>query len=105
MNHYQALARARQTRRFTKGDGVVVLEGPYRGQQGVVRDYGHVAVECEAERPYYVAFPGDAPGLDRVFLSKDLQSEPAGNTGKYGGPSRGGAYDGYCGFGASGYRA
>ncbi len=65
--------------------------------------FGDAAVGQEAERSYHVVFTtGDEPVDTGVFRSHELQSDPRGNTGKYGGPSRGGAPGGWCGM--SGYR-
>lgn len=101
MNPYQALARLRQDRRFTRGDGVLILDGPHLGRRGFVLYHGTVTLGCEAQRRYDVVFTDGAPAEGGVFRSIQLQSDPSGNTGKYGGPSRGGEPDGW--LGQSGY--
>ncbi len=96
MNLYQLLARERQTRRFSSGDGVVVAEGPHKGRHGVILAIGNVSHRDEAQRAYEVAFT-DAAREGAVLTSAELLSDPKGNTGKYGGPARGGAAGRWCG--------
>ena len=104
MNVYQELARRRLARRFSSGDGVEVLTGPHKGRKGWIYAMGgYSATQDPALKGhrYSVAFtdnPNDPHHLEGgTFADAELKSDPAGNRGKYGGPSRGGSPEGWSG--------
>ena len=80
--------RHRLQRRFSSGDGVRLPDG----REGVIKCH---ATSLEQGLEAMVA-PQDG-GEWVLVLEKDLVSVPALNTGKYGGPQRGGAAGGWVG--------
>jgi len=97
MNFFQTLALARQTRRFTRGDGVQVTEGPHMGRFGTVLSWSGPLESSEPTRVYAVRFTDTDDVVGTDLLSAVLQSEPSLNVGKYGGATRGGVTGGWCG--------
>ena len=84
----QLINRHRLQRRFSSGDGVRLPDG----REGVIKGHS-TSVEQGFE-----AMVAPQDGADWVLvLEKDLVSVPALNTGKYGGPQRGGAPGGWVG--------
>ena len=88
MNPYQKLLRDRLTRRFSTNDGVRLPDG----RIGVVK------TQHQDEARGIVLWVETAPNEPWVQTPQtDVQSVPAANRGKYGGPSRGGAMGGWTG--------
>ena len=88
MNSHQTQTRHRFTRRFSSGDGVRMADG----REGVVKSHG--GNPCEG---FEALVEPKGGGAWVLVPEKDLVSVPALNTGKYGGPSRGGAPGGWVG--------
>lgn len=85
---HQGNNKIRHQRRFTRGDGVRLPDG----REGVV--------QCMSGDPNqgFEAMVRPQDGGDWVTAKEaDLVSVPALNTGKYGGPQRGGAPGGWVG--------
>ncbi len=85
---HQGKNRPSHQRRFTRGDGVRLPDG----REGVVQSWDGAPVEG------YKVWVKPTDGGDWFWAAeKDLVSVPALNTGKYGGPQRGGAPGGWVG--------
>lgn len=89
MNPHQLMKRKRLERCFSTGDGVRLADG----RVGVVRAVG----EHTGEDGYFysIEVSGQADWVSEH--DANLTSEPGSNTGKYGGPARGGASGGLAG--------
>ncbi len=88
MNPYQKLLRDRLARRFSTHDGVRLPDG----RIGVVQSQHHDPALG------YVLWVQTDPKTPWVRIAQDaVESVPAANRGKYGGPSRGGAMGGWTG--------
>lgn len=94
MNPSQKMKAERLGRRFSTGDGVQLPDG----RRGVIRAFGNATpdrgIACS------VAVEGEGAWVQAH--EADLTSVPEINTGKYGGPARGGSPGGWCG--GNGYR-
>lgn len=103
MNAKQSAVRSRVLRRFSRNDGVVVRAGAHKGRPACVSSCSELEVFSTDAEPfqYFLTFTDELGG--HAFVpGDDLTSDPSGNQGKYGGPSRGGAAGGW--MGVSGYR-
>ncbi len=105
MNSHQKMALRRQARRFTRGDGIVICEGPFKGREGQIVAVGDCKDGQETTQTYHVQLQATALSTaeSTAVTSAQLESAPALNTGKYGGPTRGGRAGGWCG--GNSYRA
>lgn len=88
MNSHQKLQRARLSRRFTRSDGV-----SYVDEQGLLRSGVVQSIQCFNENTNQWSYSvKDSDSLKCLLLDeKSLKSKPTLNSGKYGGPLRGGA--------------
>lgn len=103
MNAKQAAVRSHVLRRFSRNDGVLVHAGEHKGRPACVSSCSELEVFDKMSEPYqyFLEFTDELGG--HAFVAGDhLTSDPSGNRGKYGGPSRGGAPGGW--MGVSGYR-
>ena len=89
MNPDQKMKAERLARRFSTGDGVQLPDG----RRGVIRAFGSPTPDRGTECSIEVEDKGPWVAAHEV----DLTSVPALNTGKYGGPTRGGSPGGWCG--------
>lgn len=103
MNINKVAVRSQVPRRFSRSDGVIVATGVHKGRPAYVQSCSVMEVFDKAKEPfeYLIEFTDTAGGM-AFIAGDDLNSDPPGNRGKYGGPSRGGASGGWMGI--SGYR-